>query len=229
MDVTDAKAPRPPPPPSWPALPIGTPLNSPAPITIELFLDLICPFSMKMYMALYDNNILQAFDGKVCFVFQNVPQPWHPQGAYLHEVAFLVKKHSPECFNKFVREIYALFKGGFGKFFDSDTYEKSRKDIYAELVEVAAGVGADKAKIAADLKLVPLQTPAGILNAMTEATVDLKWAVKYHRSRGVHTTPTVFVNGIENTVCSSAWTGEQWTAFLEPLGADGFTGSKLPK
>ena len=39
---------KPPPPPSWPAEPIGTKLNSGAPITIELFLDLICPFSMKV-------------------------------------------------------------------------------------------------------------------------------------------------------------------------------------
>ena len=39
---------KPPPPPSWPAEPIGTKLNAAAPITIELFLDLICPFSMKV-------------------------------------------------------------------------------------------------------------------------------------------------------------------------------------
>ena len=70
---------KPPPPPSWPAEPIGTKLNSGAPITIELFLDLICPFSMKMFCALYDGDMFAKLDGKVCFVFQNVPQPWHPQ------------------------------------------------------------------------------------------------------------------------------------------------------
>jgi len=198
---------------------------------VELFLDLICPFSMKMYMALYDGeeSILKKFDGKVCFVLQNVPQPWHPQGVYIHEVAFLVKKHSPAVFNKFVREIYAQFKGGFGRFFDSDTYEKSRKQIYEELVEVAAGVGADKEKIAADLQLIKLTTPVGDLFALTEATQAIKWAVAYQRKRGVHVTPTVFVNGVENSICSSGWTAEQWGLFLEPLGADGFTGSKLPK
>ena len=78
---------KPPPPPSWPAEPIGTKLNSGAPITIELFLDLICPFSMKMFCALYDGDMFAKLDGKVCFVFQNVPQPWHPQTVYLHEVS----------------------------------------------------------------------------------------------------------------------------------------------
>ena len=222
---------KPPPPPSWPAEPIGTKLNSAAPITIELFLDLICPFSMKMFCALYDGDMFAKLDGKVCFVFQNVPQPWHPQTVYLHEVSLLVKKHSPAAFAKFVRAVYKEFAGGFGRFFDEDTYEKSRKEIYAELVELAGGVGADKEKIAADLKLMKLVLPPAApkpeLMALTEATTAIKWAVQYQRKRGVHTTPTVFVNGIENGICSSGWDAAKWELFLEPLGADGFTGSKL--
>ncbi len=51
--------------------------------------------------------------------------------------------------------------------------------------------------------------------------------MQYQRKRGVHTTPTVFVNGIVNGICSSGWDAAKWEAFLEPLGADGFTGSKL--
>ena len=109
-----------------------------------------------MFCALYDGDMFAKLDGKVCFVFQNVPQPWHPQTVYLHEVSLLVKKHSPAAFAKFVRAVYKEFAGGFGRFFDEDTYEKSRKEIYAELVELAGGVGADKEKIAADLKLMKL-------------------------------------------------------------------------
>ena len=30
-----------------------------------------------------------------------------------------------------------------------------------------------------------------------QVTQHLKWAVKFHRVRGVHVTPTVFVNGLE--------------------------------
>ena len=39
--------------------------------------------------------------------------------------------HSPAAFAKFVRAVYKEFAGGFGRFFDEDTYEKSRKEIYA--------------------------------------------------------------------------------------------------
>jgi len=40
-----------------------------------------------MFCALYDGDMFAKLDGKVCFVFQNVPQPWHPQTVYLHEVS----------------------------------------------------------------------------------------------------------------------------------------------
>ena len=83
-------------------------------------------------------------------------------------------------------------------------------------------------------------------------TQHIKWICKHHRTRGVRTfaplpvcctrthrrslrlfasclladvTPTVFVNGLEAGVVSSGWTPEQWLQFLEPLGADNFTGS----
>jgi hypothetical protein len=39
--------------------------------------------------------------------------------------------------------------------------------------------------------------------------------VKFHRKRGVHTTPTVFFNGIEQTTISSSWDETQWKAFLD--------------
>ena len=35
-----------------------------------------------MFTALYDSDVFKEFDGKVAFVMQNTPQPWHPQGTY---------------------------------------------------------------------------------------------------------------------------------------------------
>ena len=119
----------------------GFALSPPAPVTIELFLDLICPFSMKMFTCLYDNGIFKAYEGKVSFVMQNVPQVWHPQGAYVHEVALLVKTHQPEVYAAVVRALYGAFEGGFGKFTDADTFDKSRSQIYDEILDVAATAG----------------------------------------------------------------------------------------
>jgi hypothetical protein len=52
----------------------------------------------------------------------------------------------------------------------------------------------------------------GSLNTGNAATLDLKWATKYHRVRGVHVTPTVFLNGIEAPDVSSGWDADQWAA-----------------
>ena len=215
------------PPSSIPPASMGFPLSPPAPIVVELFIDLICPFSMKMFTCLYDNDIFKAFEGKVSFVMQNVPQPWHPQGVYVHEVALAIKVHQPEVYAKCVRALYAAFDFGKGKFTDADTYDKSRSQVYADLLDVVAEAGADKALIGEKVKLNTLQTPGGPVQATTSCTQDIKWACKFHRKHGVHVTPTVYVNGLEAGIVSSGWTADQWKAFLEPLGADNFNGSKL--
>ena len=53
-------------------------------------------------------------------------------------------------------------------------------------------------------------------NGGNGVTQRVKWAVKNHRARGVHVTPTVFVNGVEAVEVSSSWGLEEWCAFLEP-------------
>ena len=45
----------------------------------------------------------------------------------------------------------------------------------------------------------------------------MKWAVKYHRVRSIHVTPTVLVNGIEAPDISSGWTGDQWDEKIAAL------------
>ena len=56
----------------------------------------------------------------------------------------------------------------------------------------------------------------GSRNTGNETTQDLKWLVKYHRSQGVHVTPTCFINNIEAGQISSGWELSQWQELLEP-------------
>jgi len=194
----------------------GYPLSEPGkPVVIELFLDLICPFSSKMYKVVHD-EVLGAFGEQVSFVVHQVPQPWHPQGSYVHEVALAVKQVEPQLYPAVCRALYAAYDAG--KFTDEDTWSKSRADIYEDLLDVVAGAGVERSLYPAMLSNTGSGTP------MTQA---LKWAVKYHRTRSVHITPTVFVNGLEAGVVSSGWKADQWSAFLGPMGADNWQGSKL--
>jgi predicted DsbA family dithiol-disulfide isomerase len=183
-------------------------------VTIDMFLDIICPFSCKMLLTLL-GSVCEKFADRVTFVLHQVPQPWHPQGSYVHEAALAVRATSPDKYVSYVRSLMTAHVEQ-QKFSDEATWEKTRPQIYEELLDMAAACGADR--VAAGALLA--NTGQG-----TGATQSLKWAVKFHRTRGVHVTPTVHVNGLEAGVVSSGWAAEQWEKFLGPMGSDNFTGS----
>ena len=189
-------------------------------VQIELFLDLICPFSCKMYKTLY-NEVLPKLSveqkDKIAFVVNQVPQPWHPHGTYVHEAALAVKDVAPAAYPVYVDKLYSCFTDG--QFKDASTWDKSRAQIYGELIE-ALPSEVDAAAVQAKLTMKED-------NGGTPMTQAIKWACKYHRGRGVHVTPTVHVNGLEAGIVGSGWTADQWMKFLEPMGDDMWTGSKL--
>ena len=193
--------------------------NAAAPIRVELFLDLICPFSRKMWGAVIESGVPQAMD-QVCFIVNQVPQPWHPQGTYVHEAALAVKEVAPHLYGPYVTALFAAFDAG--RFTDQDTWHKSRQMIYDELADIATTVGVDRSALYAMLVMGSEGGNAG--NGMTQA---IKWCAKYHRTRGVHVTPTVHVNGLEAGIVSSGWTSTQWLKFLEYEGSDFFRGESV--
>ena len=92
------------------------------------------------------------------------------------------------------------------EFFDSEVYEKGRKELYGQLLKECAWLqDGDKDKI---MEFLGIEAGSG--NSGNKATGLLKFCCKYHRIRAVHVTPTVFVNGIEASDISSGWTVEQW-------------------
>jgi len=188
-----------------------------SPIRIELFLDLICPFSRKMWAAVIDNDLPAKMGDKVCFIVNQVPQPWHPQGTFVHEAALAVKQLAPDKYFAYVSALFAAYDGG--SFKDDTTWSKCRKEIYEELLDIAASTGIDRGEVE---KQLTMKSEGG--NCGNEMTQAIKWCVKYHRTRGVHVTPTVHVNGLEAGVVSSGWTTEQWLEFLKAEGADNFRG-----
>jgi len=77
-------------------------------LVVEVFLDLCCPFSAKMYKVLIDDVMpsLPA-DSGVDLLIQSVPQPWHPQSTYMHEASLAVKEVDE---TKFLAACRALFE-----------------------------------------------------------------------------------------------------------------------
>ena len=187
-------------------------------IEVELFVDLICPFSCRMLKAV-DELIASGGAGGVGFTVHHVPQPWHAHSSYVHEAAICTALVNAAAYMPVVRALTAAYTAG--RFTDEDTYEKSRAAIYAELLAVVASA-ADAPTAEAVGKMVALKE-----GGVPDSVQHIKWACKYHRARGIHVTPTVHVNGLEAVIVSSGWSSAQWAAFLAPKGSDHFTGSKL--
>ncbi|CAK9057170.1 unnamed protein product [Durusdinium trenchii] len=192
--------------PLLPSEPMGVPWNKAGgSVTVELFLDLCCPFSKRMLMTVA-GGVAKAFEGKVNFIFHSVVQPWHAQSSYMHEASLAVLKlHGRDAFWKYTVALMEQQED----FFDDKVFEKSRQQIYKELAIVAHEQGFDDKKIMARLHLT------GLGNAGNAVTQHLKWATRFHRLRGVHVTPTVFVNGLEAGIVSSDWKPDEWEAFLD--------------
>eukprot|EP00755_Sulcionema_specki_P022370 Sspe_Gene.76336::Locus_47696_Transcript_1_1_Confidence_1.000_Length_723::g.76336::m.76336 len=169
---------------------------------VELFLDLDCPFSAKMFSTVYGSVEPAVKTRKIAFFFNPVPQPWHPQSCVMAEAFLAVQAIAPAKVLNFAR---LVFEAREAKYVDRVTKDKSRIQLYHELaVEAeAAGVGKDDF-----LQKLSISDEGG-----TAVTPALKKAVKYHRISKVHVTPTVFINGKEADISSSA-SQEQWMKLL---------------
>ena len=180
-----------------------------APVTLTAWLDYACPFSAKLFKTV-TTQVIPHYGDKVRFVFYHQPQPWHPQSTMLHEAGVGVYNlGGVDAFWKFSAALFDTATD----FYDANTYDKSRSQIYEELAALAqSAAGVPKADLLAKLRRIEKE---GELNTGNECTQDLKFFVKLGRQTGIHVSPTTTLNGM---VCdtSSGWSLDQWKEFLDP-------------
>lgn len=194
--------------PPLPPEPVGIKLtNAASPdLVVEMFHDVCCPFSKKMYDTVY-GAVIPKLEGQskartIEFLWQSVPQPWHAQSCCMHDAvmaAAILDRHKASAY---IFDVFAKQTN----FFDDMAKDLSRVQIYDQLAAIGAESGYDATALAGLLSLEGVQGNQGL----GEVTQYLKWAVKYHRVRGVHVTPTVFINGTEAPDVSSGWSAEEW-------------------
>lgn len=187
--------------------------DGPEAVAVELWMDVTCPFSAKMMATLLDGGVLRAHP-TVRFVVHQVVQPWHPQSTLVHEALFaarrLVASPRDAVFLKFVSALFAAQPD----FTDVHVWNEPRSTVHAKLRALASDAGLDADALQQLLDINQKLVDDGMKNPGSGVTADLKAAVKYHRKRGVHVTPTVFVNGIEAAQIGSSASAAQWAEFL---------------
>ncbi|KAM0755399.1 hypothetical protein T439DRAFT_320091 [Meredithblackwellia eburnea MCA 4105] len=191
--------------------------------TLELYLDLICPFSKKQ-LAGVRNWILPLLEknedlkGNLQIILRQTPQPWHASSTLVHEAVLGVSKVAAEKVGEGVKSysdtgVIATTQAFFFKlidgqqaFYDEPTSQESPNATRERLADLAAEF-VDREKFLAAVKV-------GKSNGGTPVTNDLKLAIKYGRQNGVHVTPTVALDGLIDGSISSSYTEEDWKKYL---------------
>lgn len=170
--------------------------------TVELFLDYNCLYSAKMFKKVQDEILPllkeRKLQDKYRFVFMNVVQPWHGvQSSVLHEVSFAVGRVEPDLFWTVSRVLF----DNVTKFLDSEVYDKSRgqltKEILALIVKETDGtIKTDSLREIEQLLQVKGVGGPVATNNGSGVVKDVKYFTRYHRTVGIHVTPSVMVNGV---------------------------------
>jgi len=182
------------------------------PHTLEMYLDYVCPFSAKMFNTFYTLKpmIAQRYGSRLRVIFRQHIQPWHPSSTLTHEAGAAILRVAPE---KFWDYSAALFKLQ-ADFFDISVVHETRNETYERLANIAGTVGVDEKKVLDLLTISETPGDDGQLNAGNQVTNDIKWMVKADRVVGVHVSPTIFFNGVEERGISSSFTAAQWEEWL---------------
>ena len=173
-------------------------------------------------------------------VFRQQIQPWHPTSTLTHEAAAAVLRLTPTKFWDFAAVMFKHQEN----FFDEAVKDEGRNATYDRLAALAVeaitrtetretadgetkkdesengqgmGKSRDDIKSSIDrnqiMDLLKIGTHGS--NAGNKVTADVKLMVKAARVAGVHISPTVFFDGVEEKGISSSFTSDQWKDWLE--------------
>ena len=164
--------------------------------TIEIFLDLVCPYSKKMFTTLSESNFQ--------FIFRHQVQPWHPQSCLLHYAVMNVNRANSADLLKVIQILFENQES----FFDANVQDLSAKQIYFKIAGLINQQG---------ISFVNDNLIVGEGNGGNALVSDMKYHMRFTRQLGVHVSPTVFINGIEDPKISSSWSVEQWIQHLKEI------------
>ena len=113
------------------------PAGESASVALAVWLEYTCPFRKRMYDHLID-EVVPAYGPSLKLIFQQAVQAWHPQSTMCHEAALAVSRLGGA--SAFYAFSTALFNEG-AAYYDVNTIDLSRKQVYGKLAKLAAGLG----------------------------------------------------------------------------------------
>lgn len=172
-----------------------------APIQIEAFIDLQCPYSKKAWPTLLAVATKYGQE-RVRLIIQPIVLAEHHQSWDVTKAAVAVAAGDASRFLDFTEYLYAHQE----EYTNAQFRDRTQKDLYALLARFAAEYAGE------------IDTEA-FFERLESAEVEQTAKIPLHlaATRGVWSTPTFFINGVEVPQLSSSSTLEDWKAVLEPL------------
>ncbi|KAL2826032.1 hypothetical protein BJY01DRAFT_151069 [Aspergillus pseudoustus] len=181
--------------------------------TLELYLDYVCPFSARLFKTFYSSArplIDEKYHPILRVIFRQHIQPWHPSSTLTHEAGAAVLKIASDKFWEFSAALFEHQQ----EFFDVNVVNETRNQTYERLARIGESVGVNKGELLTLLTVADKPDAEGQLNTGNKVTSDIKLMVRAGRVVGVHVSPTVFFNGVEESGISSSFAATQWEQWL---------------
>lgn len=182
-----------------PARPSGYRLGqADAPVTVEMFLDLECPFSKKGW-----NNVMKVVQAyspeQVCWVFQLMTLGNHRQSWDATKAVIALANEDTQ---KFVEVTSRIFNKQ-TDFANEAWKDKTQTEFHQWLADNIAGA-TETNRFLAQLNSKEVYAAARI-------------PARFATAKGVWSTPTFFINGAEATDLSSGSSLQDWQTILDAL------------
>ncbi|MGB3201605.1 MAG: thioredoxin domain-containing protein [Nodosilinea sp.] len=174
-----------------------------APVQVEVFVDLECPFSKKAWPTVM--AIANHYQGnRVGITAHLIVLCDHRQSWDLAKAVVAIAADNPQRAWQFIDHLYQ-HQADYGQ---EAFNAKTRQDLWQLIADLAA-------------KFDPALADSGLAQQISdeEATVAsrAKASVRYAINRGVWSTPTVFINGSPVPDLESSSTLSDWQGVIDPL------------
>ncbi|BEI80706.1 hypothetical protein CcaverHIS002_0112350 [Cutaneotrichosporon cavernicola] len=172
--------------------------------TLEVYLEPLCPFSYKMARSLEDNVLPHVkeggkYHGKVELIIRVYAQPFHYFSAFPARPSLPVL--GDNWFNKMVKDKTPL------------QCQQAYVDVALDVLEKHGRLPAGPRSKAAGAMMDKLQVQDKMNGGSTMFT-EIKYLTREGRQNGIHFTPTVLLNGLEDGSVSSSFGKDDWDKYL---------------
>lgn len=179
----------------------GFPLGeADAPILVEAYFDLQCPYSRLAYET-WRNFTTDPFFKNVRFIIHQFPLPFHHNSFLAAKATNVISQKSQEKAFDWMDIFYANQES----FFNAPTANLTVNQVVQNMASLAEKIGFDQETF------IEGMTSSNDVESLTRNNWHFGC---YH---GVNVTPTFSVNGVIDETADSSWTVEDWKAYIQNL------------